>query len=279
MNDLKRLSINQYTTFMQWSLPEAIAGYARHGVHGIAVSHAKLREVGVTAAAKLLRDHDMTVTGYCIGGLLTDSNDVDFQKSLDENHRVIDEAAEIGAQCIVFVAGGLPEGSKDIEGTRNRCLHGLHEIIPYARKAGVTLALEPLHPMTSAIRSCLTTLRQANDWYEQLGGHPNSTPELGIALDVYHVWWEPNLAQEIERAAGRIVAFHVCDWLMDTVDLRLDRGMMGDGVIDIPQIRQLVEAAGYDGFCEVEIFSERDWWQRDPDEVVKIVKERFIKHV
>lgn len=275
MTDYTKLSINQWTTIEQWSLPEAIAGYARHGVHGIAIVRDKLRAVGATTAARMLRDHNMTVTGYCIGGLLTAADDGKFQQALDDNRRVIDEAAEIAAQCVIFVAGGLMDGAKDIQAARERCLAGLDVLLPYARQAGVTLALEALHPMTCAFRSCLTTLGEANDWCDQL----KAGPELGIAVDVYHVWWDPNLAQEIARAAGRIVAFHVNDWLMDTVDLRLDRGMMGDGVIDIPYIRQLVEATGYDGYHEVEIFSARNWWQRDPDELVEIIKERYRKYV
>ena len=275
MHTYDRLSINQFTTLKQWSLREAIAGYARHGVHGISVVRDKLAEVGAREAARMLRAHEMTVTGYCIGGLLTGADETKFKQSLDDNRRVIDEAAEIEAQCVVVVAGGLPDGSKDIEAARARCLEGLGMLLPYARQAGVTLALEPLHPMTCAFRSCLTTLGEANDWFEQLG----AGPELGVIVDVYHVWWDPAMVQEIERAEGRIAAFHVSDWLMDTQDLRLDRGMMGDGVIDIPGIRHLVEAAGYDGFNEVEIFSARNWWQRDPDEVVEVVKDRYRRYV
>ena len=158
---------------------------------------------------------------------------------------------------------------------RARCLEGLAEILPYAKQTGVTLALEPLHPMICAFRSCLSTLGQANDWIEEL----EAGPELGIVVDVYHVWWDPDMEREIQRAAGRIVSFHVCDWLMNTTDLRLDRGMMGDGVIDIRRIRHLVEATGYDGYREVEIFSERNWWRRDPDEVVAIAKERYLSDV
>ena len=135
--------------------------------------------------------------------------------------------------------------------------------------------MEPLHPMICAFRSCLSTLGQANDWIELLG----AGPELGMVVDVYHVWWDPDMEKELERAAGRIVSFHVCDWLMNTTDLRLDRGMMGDGVIDIRRIRRLVEATGYDGYREVEIFSERNWWQRDPDEVVRIAKARYLSDV
>ncbi len=275
MSEYNRLSINQWTTIERWSLSEAIAGYARHGIHGISIVREKLLEVGASQAARLLKDHDMTVTGYCIGGLLTDSNQGKFQESLDQNRRIIDEAATIQAKCVVFVVGGLPEGSKDIEAARSRSLDGLATLLPYARSAGVTLALEPLHPMVCAFRSVVATLGQANDWCDQIGGGP----ELRIALDAYNVWWDPALESEIERASGRIAAFHLSDWLPDTRDLRLDRGMMGDGVIDIPRLRGLVEASGYQGYNEVEVFSARNWWKRDPDEVVKVVKERYLKYV
>ena len=275
MSDFSRLAINEYTTLHQWSLPQAIEGYARNGVHAIGIVRDKLQEVGVAEAKRLLRAHDMTVTCVCIGGLLTDSDPGRFRANLDSTRRVIDEAAELDAECVVFVAGGLPEGSRDLPAARARCLEGLAEVLPYAKESGVTLALEPLHPMICAFRSCLSTLAQANSWIEALG----AGPELGIVLDVYHVWWDPDLEREIERAAGRIVSFHVCDWLLDTTDLRLDRGMMGDGVIDIRRIRGLVEATGYDGYREVEIFSERNWWQRDPDEVVAIAKARYVSDV
>ena len=275
MDNYSRLSINQWTTVEQWSLREAIEGYAGHGVHGICVLRDKLLAIGASEAARMLRDHNMTVTGYCIGGLLTEQDPVKFQQLLDTNRRVIDEAAEIQAQCIVFVAGGLPDGSKDIAAARARCLEGLDMLLPHARSAGVTLALEPLHPMTCAYRSVLTTLGEANDWRNQLG----AGPELGIVVDVYHVWWDPALEQEIARAKGCIAAFHINDWLTDTQDLRLDRGMMGDGIIDIPRIRQLVEATGYNGFHEVEIFSARNWWQRNPDEVVEVIKDRYLTYV
>lgn len=275
MSDISKLAINQYTTLYQWSLTQAIEGYARHGVHAIGIVRVKLQEVGVREARRWLEAHDMTVTCYCVGGLLTDWDPVRFQANLAETRRVIDEAAALGAECVVFVAGGLPEGSRDLRAARARCLEGLAEVLPYAKQAGVTVALEPLHPMICAFRSCLSTLGQANDWIEALG----AGPELGIVVDVYHVWWDPDMEREIERAAGRIVSFHVCDWLMDTTDLRLDRGMMGDGVIDIRMIRRLVEATGYDGYREVEIFSERNWWRRDPDEVVEITKARYLSEV
>ena len=275
MSDFSRLAINQFTTLQQWSLQQAIEGYARHGVHAIGIVRDKLHEVGVAEAKRLLNGHDMKVTCLCVGGLLTDSNPVRFRANLESTRRTIDEAAELEADCVVFVAGGLPERSRDLAAARARCLEGLAEVLPYAKLAGVTLGLEPLHPMICAFRSCLSTLGQANDWIEALG----AGPELGIVVDVYHVWWDPEMEREIERAAGRIVSFHVCDWLLDTTDLRLDRGMMGDGVIDIRRIRRLVEATGYDGYREVEIFSERNWWRRDPDEVVEITKARYLSDV
>ena len=275
MSDFSKLAINQFTTLHQWSLPQAIEGYARNGVHAIGIVRDKLQEVGVVEAKRLLRAHDMTVTCICVGGLLTDADEELFRANLDSTRRVIDEAAELNAECVVFVAGGLPEGSRDLPAARARCLEGLAEVLPYAKSSGVTLALEPLHPMICAFRSCLSTLGQANDWIEALG----AGPELGIVVDVYHVWWDPDMEREIERAAGRIVSLHVCDWLLDTTDLRLDRGMMGDGVIDIRRIRRLVEATGYEGFREVEIFSERNWWKRDPDEVVAIAKARYLSDV
>jgi sugar phosphate isomerase/epimerase len=269
--DQALLSINQVTTREQWSLAQAIEGYARGGVHGIAVWRDKMQELGLKQSVQMLRDHHMTVTGYCVGGLMTARDPAGFQARLEVNRRMIEEAAELGAKCIVFVAGGLEEGSKDIGGARERCLEGLAILLPEAKAAGVTLGLEPLHPMICAARSVLTTLKEANDWCQRL----NAGDGLGVVVDAYHVWWDPELAPQIARAGERIVAFHVSDWLADTQDLRLDRGMMGDGVIDLSAIRRMVEAAGYAGHREVEIFSARNWWRRDPDEVVRIITERY----
>lgn len=272
MLDESLLSINQVTTREQWSLREAVEGYARQGVHGIAVWRDKMQEGGgVKEAVRLLEDNAMQVSGFCIGGLITDTDEAAFRARLDDNRRVIEEAAAIKARAIVFVAGGLPEGSKDLARARGRVLEGLSVLLPEAKAAGVTLAMEPLHPMIAATRSVLTTLKEANDWCDQLG----DGPELGIAVDVYHLWWDPELEAQIARAGKRIAAFHINDWLTDTQDLRLDRGMMGDGVIDIPRIRGWVEAAGFTGHREVEIFSERNWWRKSGDEVVRVIKQRY----
>ncbi len=273
MRDFSRgtawLSINQATTRPQWTLEQAIAGYARHGVQGIAVWRDKLAECGLKQAASALQAAGMTVTGLCRGGLFPASDKAGRQAAIDENKRAIDEAAAIGAQCLVLIAGGLAKGSKDIAGARSQVRDGIAALLPYARAAKVPLAIEPLHPMYAADRACLNTMAQANDLCDELG------EGLGIAVDVYHVWWDPNLESEIRRAGKqRILGFHVCDWLVPTTDLLLDRGMMGDGVIDIPRIRGWVEAVGYDGFAEVEIFSANNWWKRDPDEVVRTCIER-----
>jgi sugar phosphate isomerase/epimerase len=272
MRDFSRgpafLAINQATT-KSWSLEQAIEGYARHGVRGIAVWRDKLAELGAARAATMLKVHDMTVTGLCRAGLMPAAENRGWRAALDDNKRAIDEAAAIGARCLIMVAGGVPPGSKDIAAAWTQVQDGLAELLPHARAAKVALALEPLHPMFAADRACVNTLTHANDLCDALG------PGIGVAVDVYHVWWDPNLEREIARAGkARLLAFHVCDWLVPTTDLMLDRGMMGDGVIDIPKIRGWMEAAGYDGFAEVEIFSARNWWQRPPDEVVRTCIER-----
>ena len=270
MPDESNLSIHQATTLEQWSFEQSVQGYARHGIRAIGVWRDKLLEYGVRRGAKLLRETGMTVSDYSPGGLLTQLGDGAFQQRLDENRRIIDEAAEIGAPCVVIISGGVDDGSRDITRARARAKDGLASLIPHARAAGVTLGLEPLHPMLCALRSVLTSLQMTNDWCDEL----DADDTLGVVVDVYNLWWEPSLAQEIARAAGRICTFHVSDWLRDTCDLRLDRGMIGDGVIDIRTIRTMVEAAGYTGHNEVEIFSARNWWRRDADDVVQTVMER-----
>ena len=270
MHDPSRLSINQLTTRDQWSLPEAVDGYARAGIGAMAVWWEKLREVGAQRAARVIRDAGMTVTGYCAGGMLTARDDARRRERLDDNRRMVDEAVAVGSSCLVALGGGLDAGDQDIAGARRRALDGFAELLPHVRAAGIVLALEPLHPMVCATRSVLCTLRQANDWCDALGGGP----EVGIAVDTYNVWWDPELESQIERAAGRIAAYHVSDWLPDTRDLRFDRGMPGDGVIDLERFADRVTAAGYRGHHEVEILSTR-WWREDPDAVVATVLDRF----
>ena len=261
--DPAKLSLNTATTRAQWSLAQAIEGCARHGIRGIAPWRDQLAAMGVTEAVRAIKAHGLTVTGLCRGGFFT------AQDWKDDNRRAIAEAHALGARCLVLVVGGLPPGSKDLAGARERVREGIAAILPEARAAGVPLAIEPLHPMQAAERACVNTLEQALDLCDALGDG------LGVAVDVYHVWWDPELEAQIARAgARRLLAYHICDWLVPTRDTLNDRGMMGDGVIDLPRIRGLMERAGYAGAHEVEIFSKLDWWQRDPDEVLAICKQR-----
>jgi sugar phosphate isomerase/epimerase len=271
MRDLSKdrslLSINSMTV-KPWSLAELVEGCARAGISAISPWRDIIQAHGAERAGQLIRSHEMTVTGLCRGGMFTATDEAGRRAALDDNRRAVDEAATIGAQCLVLVVGGLPKGSRDIVGARRQVGDGLAALLPYARQAGVPLAIEPLHPMFAAHRACVNTLAQANDLCDELG------EGAGVAIDVYHVWWDPDLAKEIVRAGRRILAYHVNDWLVPTTDLLLDRGMMGDGIIDLRAIRAMVEATGYRGHCEVEILSGKNWWKRDPDEVLRICIER-----
>ncbi len=260
-----KLSLNTATVRKQWTLAQIIDGCARHDIRGISPWRDQVAQMTLSKTKKAIEANSLTVTGLCRGGFFTAP---DWR---DDNRRAIEEAATLGARCLVLVVGGLPSGSKDIEKSRSEVYEGIAEILPEARKAGVPLAIEPLHPMQAAERACINTLEQALDICDALGDG------IGVALDVYHVWWDPKLEAQVKRAGKRILAYHLCDWLVPTRDLFDDRGMMGDGVIDLPKIRRWVEGAGYAGFDEVEIFSELDWWKRDPDEVLETCKERHLR--
>jgi len=267
------LSLNTATVREKWNLREMIEGCARRGIRGISPWRDKLAALGVKEAAKMIRNSGLTVTGLCRGGMFPAADRKGRQAALDDNLRAIDEAAALGARCLVLVVGGLPAGSKDLPGAREMVRDGIGEILEHARAAGVPLAIEPLHPMYCADRACINTLAQALDLCDALDSGKGGA--LGVAVDVYHVWWDPALKLGIERAGDkRLLAFHICDWLVPTTDLLNDRGMMGDGVIDLPRIRSWMEAAGYRDFHEVEIFSVRNWWKREPDDVLGVMKRR-----
>lgn len=266
----ERASLNTATVREQWDLRECIEGCVRHGIGGIAPWRDKLAECGVKEAARMIAESGLVVTGLCRGGMFPATDEAGRRAALDDNRRAVDEAVEIGARCLVLVVGGLPPGSRDIAGARAQVRDGIGALLQHARPAGLPLAIEPLHPMYAADRACVNTMRHANDLCDELGAG------LGLAVDVYHVWWDPDLEAEIGRAGRtRLLAFHVCDWLVPTTDLLLDRGMMGDGVIDIRRIRGWIEAAGYDGLAEVEIFSAGNWWKRPADEVLRVIRERI----
>ena len=266
--EASRLSLNTATVREQWNLAQCIEGCARHGIGGIAPWRDKLHEMGLKDAARAIRNANLSVSGLCRGGWFTERGAVD-QQAIDDNHRAVDEAAELDAACLVMVVGGLAKDSQDLPAAWSMVEEGLAKTLDYARGVGVKIAIEPLHPMYAADRACVNTMRQALDICDRLGDG------VGCAVDVYHVWWDFELEAQLARAGkDRIMAFHLCDWLVPTRDLLTDRGMMGDGVIDLPRLRALVEANGFDGLNEVEIFSALDWWTRDADEVLRTVVER-----
>lgn len=262
------LSLNTATVRDAWTLEQCIEGCQRHGITAIGPWRDRLQEMGVERAARAIRAAGLQVSGLCRGGMFTAPDAAGRLAAIEDNLRAIDEAHAIGAACLVMVCGGLPEGSKDLAGARAMVRDGLCAILPAARAAGVTIALEPLHPMTCAPRSVLSTLEQALDLCDQLG------EGMGVVADVYHIWWDPKIEAQLARAGGRIAAVHLCDWLVPTTDLVFDRGMPGDGVIDIPRLRRLCEEAGYRGACEIELLSHA-WWKRDPDEVLALCVERY----
>jgi sugar phosphate isomerase/epimerase len=275
MLDPARLSIHQVTLLQQCSTPQFVDALTRNGVGCTSLWRDKVREHGVEKTAQLVADHGIALSGYCWGGLITSPDRNEAAKARGDVRRALDEAATVKAPCLVFVAGGVDPRDKNIADARARALEGVAELVPHARNVGVKIALEPLHPMICATRSVLSTMKLANAWCDRLGAEDI----VGIAVDTYAVWWDPDIEAEIARAGKRICSFHVSDWLADTQDLRLDRGMMGDGVIDIPALRRMVESGGYGGYVEVEIFSQRNWWQRDADEVIGVIKDRVQRAV
>lgn len=263
----EKLSLNTATVREQWDLRQCIDGCLRHGIGGIGPWRDKLHEIGVDNAANMLRDSGLVVSGLCRGGWFTAEGALS-EAVLDDNRRAVDEALAISSQCLVMVVGGLPEGSRDIDSAREIVKDGLAKTLDYARTVSMPIAIEPLHPMYAGDRACVNTTAQALDICDDLG------EGIGVALDVYHIWWDPEIASQIKRAGReRIMAFHICDWLVPTRNLLTDRGMMGDGVADIAGLRAAVEAEGYDGYVEVEIMSDI-WWKTDPDTVLATMVER-----
>jgi sugar phosphate isomerase/epimerase len=265
------LSINLATVRQQWTMDKAVDACLARGITAIAPWRDQVEMIGLAEAVRVVRSNGLRVTGLCRGGMFPAADAEGRTAAIDDNRRAIDEAAALGADCLVLVVGGLPKASRDIAAARDMVADGIAAILPHARANDMPLAIEPLHPMYAADRACVNTLKQALDVCDLLGDG------VGVAIDAYHVWWDPELMSEIARAgaAGKILAHHVCDWLVPTRDLLLDRGMMGDGVIDLKGIRAAIEAAGYRGPQEVEIFSAENWWKRPGDEVLDICIERF----
>jgi len=271
--DHRWLSLNTATVRKQGDLAQIIDACARHGIRAIDPWRDQVATIGLDRAVRAVRDAGLELSGYCRGGMFT-SDAARRSEARDDNRRAVDEAKALGAPCIVLVVGGLPQysrpgsvPSKNIGDARTQVEDGIAEMMDYAREAKMPLAIEPLHPAYAADRACVNTTKQALDICDRLD--PRRSGALGVALDVYHIWWDPELPAQIERAGkNRLLAFHVCDWLVPTKDILNDRGMMGDGVIDIKSVRSAVEAQGFAGYSEIEIFSN-DWWEKPMDEVLQ----------
>jgi sugar phosphate isomerase/epimerase len=281
--DHRWLSINTATVRRQrgqdWPLLQILDACAARGIRAISPWRDQVAAAGLAATARAVKAHGFELSGYCRGGMFTHADAAGADAVRDDNRRALDEACTLGAACLVLVVGGLPgalagkAAHKDIAGARAQVADGVAWLLEEARQRAMPLAIEPLHPMYAADRACINTLAQALDLCDALD--PARSGALGVAVDAYHVWWDPLLAPQIARAGReRLLAFHVCDWLTPTTDLLNDRGMMGDGVIDIRALRALVEAQGFAGYSEVEIFSQANWWQRDGGEVLDTCIER-----
>jgi len=277
--DHRALSINTATVRKQGDLVAIAEACARAEIKAISPWRDQVAAVGLNRAVAAVKDAGLELSGYCRGGMFP-ADAARLQEATDDNRRAVDEAVALGAPCLVLVVGGLPqysrpgsEASKDIDAARALVEDGIATLLEYSRKAGLPLAIEPLHPMYAADRACVNTMSHALDICDRVD--PERTGMLGLAVDVYHVWWDPDLKEQIRRTGkDRLLAYHVCDWLVPTTDLLLDRGMMGDGVIDLRGIRQEVEAVGYAGYSEVEIFSENNWWKKPMEEVLATCIER-----
>jgi sugar phosphate isomerase/epimerase len=267
----ERLSLNTATTH-RWTLAEAVNGAARAGLSAVGLWRDRVAEIGPDRAAKLVRDAGLRVSSLCRGGFLTASDPAGVAAALDDNRAAIDEAAALGTTELIMVVGGLPAGDTDLRGARERVAQRLADLVPYAADRAVRLVLEPLHPMYCADRAVISTLEQALDLAAR---HP--AENVGVVVDSFHVWWDPQVADQIGRAGreGRLACYQICDWnLPIAADALLSRGMMGDGHIDFGPLTRWVDRAGYVGHIEVEIFNA-DIWAEDPDVVVARMIQRY----
>jgi sugar phosphate isomerase/epimerase len=266
---VKRLALNQATT-EHWTVAEAVDGCLRAGIGAIGLWRRQVGEAGLAASAAAVRAAGLHVSSLCRGGFFTATDPAARQAALADNRRAVDEAAELAADVLVLVSGGLPPGSRDLPGARALVADALDELVPYAQRAGVRLGIEPLHPMFCADRCVVSTLDQALNLALR---YPTET--VGVVVDTYHVWWDPDLYAQLARAGDRIASFQVCDWVVPLpADMLLGRGHVGDGHIDFAPIAAAVDAAGYRGWVEVEIFNERIW-ATPGDETLRVMRERF----
>ncbi|MEU7729153.1 sugar phosphate isomerase/epimerase family protein [Streptomyces sp. NPDC040724] len=270
-----RFSLNQETV-RQWSVPELVAGCSAAGVGAVGLWRGPVRGFGVRETAKLVAGAGLRVSSLCRGGFFTAADPAGRAAALDDNRRAVEEAAELDADTLVLVSGGLPAGDRDLAGARGRIAEVLDALAPWAAAHGVRLGIEPLHPMFASDRCVVSTLGQALDIAEQFPAE-----HVGVVADSYHLWWDERLPADLLRAGGggRIVSVQVADWVTPLPEgVLLGRGQLGDGSIDLRGFRQLADAAGYRGPVEVEIFSPA-LWARDGTEVLREVIERYREHV
>ncbi len=267
---LARLSLNQ-ATVQRWSVREAVEGCVRAGIPSIGLWRDKVAATGLHESSRIVRDAGLRVSSLCRGGWFSATTHDGRQKRLDDNFRAIEEAAELGTNVLVLVCG--PAVNRDISAARGYIAECIARVVPFAAAHGVKLGIEPLHPMYAADRSAIVSLGEAN----RLASHFDPG-QVGVIVDVYHVWWDADVLEHIRIAAERIIGFHVCDWLVPTPDMLNGRGMMGDGVIELRRLRAAVDATGYTGPIEVEIFNEA-LWQLPGDELLRLMCARYVEHV
>ncbi|MFE0559966.1 sugar phosphate isomerase/epimerase family protein [Paenibacillus sp. NPDC058910] len=270
LHSIDRLSLNQITTD-RLNMREAVEACVRAEVPWIALWRHKVAETGLAESKRLVRDAGLRVSSLCRGGYFPAATAPARKERMDDNRRAVEEAAELGTDVLVLVCGPAPD--RDIDFARKTVEEAIAELVPFARSHGVKLGIEPLHPMYAAERSVINTLAQANTLAEQ-----HDPQDVGVVVDAFHVWWDPELYVQIERAKGRILGFHVSDWIVPVPDLLMGRGMIGDGVIELRRMRHAVEAASYVGAIEVEIFN-RQVWDMPGDEALTLIKERYLQHV
>jgi sugar phosphate isomerase/epimerase len=267
---LSRLSLNQRTT-ASWSLPEAVQGCVDAGLGAIGIWREQLAEAGLDEACRLVAESGLRVSSLCRGGFFTAVDPAEARAAEVRNRDAIEEAAELSAATLVLVAGGLPPGDRDLEAARDRAARAIEGLVPYAHELGVNLGIEPMNPIYAADRGVISTLAQALDIAERF-----DAADVGVVVDTFHVWWEPGVSDQIQRAGQRVVSYQICDWITPLpADTLLARGMMGDGHIDFASFTRSVASAGYRGDVEVEIFNA-DLWAAPPAEVVDTMAERYL---
>jgi sugar phosphate isomerase/epimerase len=271
ITDLNKLCVHTQTN-RPWNLEQCIRNYSGAGIHAISIWRHLLDGISLSEARLLLTEHVMEVVSLVRGGFFASSEKALREEAIEDNLKAIDQAADIGAPLLVLVCGSDP--GQSLELSREQIREGIMKVVPYAKSAGIKLAIEPLHPMYAANRSAITTMEQANAMVEQINDQ-----SLGVAVDLFHLWWDPDLESEIKRCGreGNLFAFHICDWNVPLQDMLNDRGLMGDGCINVKQIRGWVEESGFSGYREVEVFSDK-YWSMDQVEYLEKIKYAYLNH-